>query len=241
MQTNQPAPAAARQLAQHLLQLVGIEAELAVEVTGADVLVGVALDAGGEAQHQPHRLAQAGGQLAEQLDVAPVVQHHGDAVGGGQGQLLGALVVAVQHDPLGRHAPAQGGEQFARRHGVQTQALLGHQGCDRQGAVGLGGVEGQGGAGIVALQGLAVGAAAGAQGGLIEHIQRCAVGARQLAEGAAPQLQTPLAIEGAAQRRQVAVGAGQVHAGLEGPLAAQAGGLAGDHHDRGRRRGNQRM
>ena len=105
VQAGEPAPAATHQLLQHLLQLVGIETELAVEVAGADVLVGMALDAGGETQHQPHRLVEAGAQLAEQFNVAPVVEHNGDAMAGRQGQLLGAFVVAVQHDPLRCHAP----------------------------------------------------------------------------------------------------------------------------------------
>ena len=119
MKPIEPGPAAAGQMAQHRLQLIRVEAELAVEMAGANVVVGVALDAWGEAHQQPHRRAPARSDSAEDLHVLPVVEHHGDAVGQGQLKLLLGFVVAVQHDPLRGHPPLQSGEQFASGHRIE--------------------------------------------------------------------------------------------------------------------------
>ena len=140
VQPGETGPGAGRQVPQHRLELVGIEAKLAVEVARADVLMGVTLDAGRKAQHQSRRPREARCQLSQQLQVPPVVRHHGDPVGHGQGQLLATLVVAVQHDPLAGHAPLESGQQFSGRDRIEAQSLGGHQGRDRQGAVGLGGI-----------------------------------------------------------------------------------------------------
>ena len=112
MQALHPGPAATSQMRQHLLQLIGIKAELAIEMPGADVLVRVALNARGEAQHQRHRFGAALGQLLQQGDVVPVVHHHRHTVLHSQGQFLAGFVVAMQHDPLGRHAAFQCRQQL---------------------------------------------------------------------------------------------------------------------------------
>ena len=56
VQSSHLGPGATLEVLQHRLQLVGVKAELAVEVAGADVLVGVALDPRREAQHEGHGL-----------------------------------------------------------------------------------------------------------------------------------------------------------------------------------------
>ena len=123
MEPIKAGPAAAGQMAQDGLQLVGIEAELAVQMAGADVLVGVALDARGEAHHQPHRGLPTRSDAAEDLHVMPVVDHHGDLVGQGQFELLLGFVVAVQHDPLRRHTPLEGGHQLSGGNGIEPQTF----------------------------------------------------------------------------------------------------------------------
>ena len=117
-------PGVPGELPQHRLQLVGVKAELAIEVAGLDVFVGVALDPRGQPQHQRHGGRRC--QLGQQLQVVPVIQHHGDAGPHGQGQFVAGFVVAVQHDPLGGHAAIEGGEQFAGGHRIEAQAFRGH-------------------------------------------------------------------------------------------------------------------
>ena len=131
MQATHLGPAALLEVLEHPYQLVGIKAELAVEVAGADVFVSVALDPRGEAQHQL-------------LDVEPVVGHHRHPQLHRQAQLLEALVVAVEHDALWRHAALHSSEQLTGGHSIEAQTFGGHHGCDRQAAVGLGGVKRQG-------------------------------------------------------------------------------------------------
>ena len=112
MQTLNPGPTATSQMGQHLLQLIGIKAELAVEMPGADVFVRVALNARGEAQHQRHRFVAALGQLLQQGDVVPVIDHHRHTVLHSQGQFLAGFVVAMQHDSLRRHAALECRQQL---------------------------------------------------------------------------------------------------------------------------------
>ena len=69
------------------------------------------------------------------------------------------------------------------------------------------------------LQRIAVGAAGGPQGLLIQHVQRSAVPLGQLAEATAPDHKAILIVKSCADWRQVAVGADGIPAGLERPLA----------------------
>ena len=142
VQPGELGPGTGRQVLQHRFELVGIKTKLAVEVAGADVLMGVALNTRRKPQHQLHGSLQVRGQGSQQLKIAPVVSHHRDALLSGEGQLFAALVVAVQHDALRRHAPLQGGEQLASRNRIKPQAFGCHQGSYGQGAIRLGGVDG---------------------------------------------------------------------------------------------------
>ena len=210
MEPIQPGPGTASQVAQHGLQLVGIEAEFAVQMTGADVLVGMAFDPRGETQHQAHGAGVGRGDGAEQFKIEPVVNHHGDAVAQGQLQFLPGLVVAMQHDAIGGHAPLQGCQQFAGGDRIQPQSLGGHQGRDRQGAVGFGGIESQGGTGIGFFKGLAIGPAGSPQGGFIQHVERRAVVPGQVAQQASAHQQPLLGIQAGTDRRQVAIGTARI-------------------------------
>ena len=79
------------------------------------------------------------------------------------------------------------------------------------------------------FEGLAVGPAGGPQGGLIEHVEGGAVALGQAGQVTAAHLQPALGVEGAADRRQVAVGTLEVPLQLVG-----AGGFrAGRHRFRG--------
>ena len=69
VQPGELGPGLSHQAAQHGFHLVGIEAELAVQVTGADVFVRVALDAWGEAQHQAGRFGSSGHQFGEAIKI----------------------------------------------------------------------------------------------------------------------------------------------------------------------------
>ena len=112
VQAGHQGPAAALEVLQHRLELIGVEAELAVQVTGADVFVRVALNARGEAQHQRHRFGAALSQLLQQGDVVPGVDHHRHTVLHGQAQFLAGFVVAMQHDSLRRHAALECRQQL---------------------------------------------------------------------------------------------------------------------------------
>ncbi|CAI8161990.1 MAG: Uncharacterised protein [Synechococcus sp. CC9902] len=92
-------------------------------MAGADVLVGVAFDAWGEAQHQPGRFRISRYQCFEPVEIVLVVDHHGDFVVVSEEEFLVVLVVAVQHHPFTGHPPLQCREQFARRNGIKPQSL----------------------------------------------------------------------------------------------------------------------
>ena len=112
VQPGELGPGLSHQAAQHGFHLVGIEAELAVQVTGADVFVRVALDAWGEAQHQASRFGSSGHQFGEAIEIVLVVHNDRHLVGVREQQLLVGFVVAVQHHPLSGHPTAQCGQQF---------------------------------------------------------------------------------------------------------------------------------
>ena len=120
------------QLSKHRLQQVGVKAEFAVQVTGLDVLVGVAFDAGGEAQHQPGWRAAGGHQLRQSVQIVLVVDDDRDVVVVREQELVVALVVAVQHHPFAGHAPLESRQEFTGRHRVEAQALGGGNAAHQQ-------------------------------------------------------------------------------------------------------------
>ena len=100
--------------------------ELLVLVRGGDELVGVRLDADGDAdQHVLHDAGRAG-DLVEALDLGHRVQHDVPDAGLDRGgQLVDGFVVAVQRDSLGREVGVQRDGELAAAADVQRQALLG--------------------------------------------------------------------------------------------------------------------
>ena len=101
------------------------QAELLVLVGGGDELVGVRLDADGDAHE--HVLHDAGrtGDRVEAFDLGHRVEHDvPDAGLDGRGQLVDGFVVAVQRDSLGREVGVQRDGEFAATADVQRQALL---------------------------------------------------------------------------------------------------------------------
>ena len=219
MQTGQSRPGLSDQLLQHRLQQVWIEAELAVQMSGADVFVRVALDARGEAQHQACRFAACWHQLLQPLEVVLVVHHDRHVVVVGEQQFLIALVVAMQHHPPTGHAPLKRREQLTGGDGVQSQPLGRSDAAHQQRAVGLGGVDRQRLSRVVPLKGVPVGAAGAAQGHLIEDIQRCPVTLRQFAQQAAANEKPVLIIQLRGEGREIAVGAARIPGRFVGPCA----------------------
>ena len=65
VEPGEACPAAADQVPQHRFKLVGVKAKFAIEVPGADVLVGVALDPRRKAEHQLHGRCQARRQFGQ--------------------------------------------------------------------------------------------------------------------------------------------------------------------------------
>ncbi len=86
----------------------------------------------------------------------------------GEADFRVGLIVAVQANPRGVHAGAQGEAQFAERGGVDTQALGRDQACDVGAQEGLAGVEGVAAAHAVAVPEL-LGHRAGPHAGAAAH------------------------------------------------------------------------
>ena len=156
------------------------EAELRVLATGADVLVGVGLNAGGDAHVHVLHHAEAPGDLvhAGQLDAG--IKHDAPHAGGdGLFQLVGRLVVAVDEHALHGEVYRAGAGQLAAARHIQAQPLglgdahhfLVQERLRRVNDVGIL---------VAAAEGLAVGLHAVTQVGLVEHVERGALLAGQL-------------------------------------------------------------
>jgi len=90
------------------------------------------------------------------------------------------LVIAMQHDPSAGHSATAGAvKQFAALKRRQVPGLPSHiEALEYQAAVAFGGHRApREGPGVMVRARRAIGAAAGAEGVLIEHIEGCAVGA----------------------------------------------------------------
>ena len=227
MEAGELGPGFADQLTQDRLQLIGVEAEFAVQVTGLDVLVGVALDAGGEAQHQPGRRTAGGHQFGQALEIVLVVDNDRDVVVVSEQKLVIAFVVAMQHHPFAGHPPSERRQEFAGGDRIQAEALGGGNAAHQQGTVGLGGVDRQRGPGVVLLQGVPIGTAGATHRFLIQHVQRCAVTLGELTQHAPPHHQSITLIQASGDRRQIAVGTGRVSFSFERLLAGDGLGHVG--------------
>ncbi len=157
--------------------------ELLVLVRGRDVLVGVRLHA--DRHPQQHRHATAvplprGGHPADLVDA--VDDHPADPGGHGAVDLRVALVVAVQADSLWRHTSPQRHRELATTAGVHGQPVLGHPASDRRAQERLAGVVDVGVAAERPPERIAIGHRPPAQVGLVQHVRRGAVLARDVAD-----------------------------------------------------------
>ena len=122
------------------LAVLDREAELRVELPGRDVVVGVRLDAGRDAQlgldAAPFRH-----HAAQQLELVGPVDDDRAARFRREGELFGGLVVAEEVDPVGGKPGAKGEVELARRHDVEAETLLRHHPEEGRAGEGLGRVE----------------------------------------------------------------------------------------------------
>jgi hypothetical protein len=191
---------------------VDAEAELRVVLSGLDVLVGVGLDAGGEADEH---LGRGDPFAHEGLDAVHLVERVDDdapdALGQGAAQLVGGLVVAVQHEPVGGHARGAGDVVLPRRGHVEVHALLvdqaGHGGAEE----GLGGVVDAGTEGGHRLAG------AGAQVGLVVDEEGGAELGGQRERVAAADVQPTGCVDGGRVGQEVGGQRGHIDSGAVTP------------------------
>ena len=108
--------------------------------------MGVDLDAGGDADQHPggRRRSRSVGGNAQPLDPVDLVERIDNdpahAGGHGRGQLVVALVVAVEHEALRRHAGGESHMELARGRDVEGHALIVGQPGHGPTEEGLGGV-----------------------------------------------------------------------------------------------------
>ena len=135
------------------------EAELRVELAGLDVVVGRGLDPGRDPDQHPLRFVE---QALAALDLVEGVEDQvADAGPGREEDLLVGLVVAVHVDAGGVEAGAQRHVQLAAGGDVDREALLGEEPVGGGAGHRLAGEEDLV-VGAAALEGVAVGAGAGA-------------------------------------------------------------------------------
>jgi len=145
-----------------------------------------------------------------------VVSNDRDAVAISEEQLLIRLVVAVQHDPLSRHAPLKSREQFTSRDSIEAETFGGGQRGHGQRTVGLRGVHSQGWARVMTFEGTAIGTAGRTDPCLVEYIKRCAEALSKITEAATTDLQTALIVHFRGHRGQIAIRAKRITAGFKG-------------------------
>ena len=173
------------------------EAELRVELAGLDVVVGRGLDP--RRDPDQHVLGRVEQPLAALDLVEGVEDQVADAGAGGEEDLLVGLVVAVHVDAVGVEAGPQRHVQLAAGGDVDREALLGEEP--------VGGGAGQRLAGeedlevvAAALEGLAVGAGAGADVVLGVDVGGGAELGRELDHVAAGHLEVAALVDAAARR-----------------------------------------
>ena len=179
------------------------EAELGVLLPRAHEFVRVRLDTRRHSHEHPgpvggrrRRLQQASeaGHLVEGVHDDP-----SDAEGEGGGQLLGRLVVAVEHQAVRRHAGREGHVELAARRDVEVHARVVGQAGHGSAQEGLGGVHdtlAPGGHGF---------AAGMAQVVLVVHEEWRAELVGQLEEVDAADVEVSLLVDGGAAWQQVAL------------------------------------
>ena len=174
------------------------EPELGVEVAGADVLVGVDLDAGVDPQQHPRHGQTRGDQGLDAVELVVAVDDDApDAGGECQSQFVERLVVAVQDGALGGHAGGEDDLQLAAGGDVDAHPLLVHQPGDGAAQERLGCV---GGAVAEHRHRLA---ATGADVGLVVDEQRGAVAFGQVGHVAAADRQPAVVVDRGGVGQQV--------------------------------------
>ena len=171
------------------------QTDFAVDLPGADVGVGVGVDAGLDAEAYGSLGALGKGKLIEQFQLGGVI-HHNAAYPLLQrgGQLLHGLVVAVEIKAFGREPGRQGGVQFPDGNHVQAKALFGSQAAHGPAAKSLAG-KGNGALAVVVLvDGADIAAAGAADLVFIHYIQRGTIGFGQFQGVAAADGQVPLLV-----------------------------------------------
>ena len=151
-------------------------AELAVHLAGGDGLVGVGVDARGQAQQHLLPDAPAASFGLNGLDLLHIVRYkvanmvihtvHNIPIG---------LIVAVEVGVGQIVARLQGGVDLAGGYHIDAHALLPHDLVDALEGVGLAGIQGAAGRAEMLLEGILIHAALMADIVLIQQIQRCAV------------------------------------------------------------------
>ena len=117
------------------------EPELGVVLAGGDVVVGFGLDTGREAQQDLRRHAGLGEQHVEAVELVETVDDDATDAGLDRHTQLGErLVVAVEHEPLGRNAGVERNMKFAAGGDVEVHALLVSEAGHRCAQERLGGV-----------------------------------------------------------------------------------------------------
>ena len=173
------------------------EAELGVELAGLHVAVGRGLDPRRDPDQHPLRRVE---QPLAALDLVEGVEDQvADAGAGGEEDLLVGLVVAVHVDAVGVEAGAQGHVQLAAGGDVDREPLLGEEPVGGGAGERLAGEEDLE-VGAAALEGLAVGAGAGADVVLGVEVGRRAELRRQLDHVAAGHLEVAALVDAAAGR-----------------------------------------
>src|SRR5205807_218487 len=173
------------------------EAELRVELARRDVLVGVRPDAG----RHPDLAGQppAGAHHAvDEVELVEAVDHQRGAGPPGRLDILRALVVAEEMDPLGRVAGAKGDLQLAGGDDVQAEALRGDHAKEAGAAECLRGVEDL----AAVSHRLDVLAAADAYGLLVVDVERGAVRGGQVEQVAATNLDVATIVHPVRDRMQ---------------------------------------
>ena len=132
----QPPPSTTRSHRAQRVAVLQAEPELRVVGAGLDVLVRVRFDAGRHAHEHGRRRAVVGEQL-EPVELVERVDDDPADTGLERGaQLVGRLVVAVEHDALGREPGVQRDVQLAAGRDVEVEALLGdearHRGAEER-------------------------------------------------------------------------------------------------------------
>ncbi len=128
------------QISKDLRQIMFAQPKLAVDLSGANVFVGMDINARIDPHHHPSRSLRIG-DLGQSLQLIQTIRHHGAACFPGHPQLICCLAVAMQID-VGPSCPRlQGGIELTTGGHIQPQPLLAHQPTQGQIAPSFAGID----------------------------------------------------------------------------------------------------